>query len=161
MLRLAGAAHNQFSMKAYHNEHVTISVEYHIHLLCQTWTGVPTSESYREGGLMALQLADGHQLKRWLIDQRQLRMFKPKDLQWFIQEWLPQAASRLPDDIQIAIVLTDMNQFSKLGADLTLRAALAANPSLQSRYFTDTQAARDWLTTRKPTVSPHHAPAYS
>lgn len=139
-------------MEIYQNEHVTLTVACHIHLIGQTWVGVPSSESYRAGSLAALYLAEQHQLKRWLIDQRQLRMFRPKDLQWFIEEWLPLAVARLTDNVAVAIVLTDLNQFSKLGSDLVLRAALGLNPQLQSRYFTDMAEARTWLTARKSPV---------
>lgn len=140
-------------MKTYHNEHVTIAVACHIHLICQTWSGVPSSESYRDASLVALKLTEHHQLKRCLIDQRQLRMFRPKDLQWFIQELLPMTADLLPRDMQLAIVLPDLNHFSKLGSDLTLRAGLAINPSLRSRYFTDKQEAWNWLTAGQPPVT--------
>ena len=136
-------------MNVYQNEHVTISVDCSMHLICQTWTGVPTSDSFRTGELMALQLAEDHHLKRWLIDQQQIRLIKPKDLQWFAQEWLPQAACRLPQGRQVAIVLTDLNQFCKVGCDLCLRAAFATNTGLQSRYFTDRQHAHNWLTAKK------------
>ena len=143
-------------MKTYCNNHLTITTECGIHLICQTWTGVPTSECYREGCLMALQLSKEHHLKRWLIDQRQLDMFRPKDIQWFIETWIPQANRHPSRTIQVAIVLADTNQFNKLGSDLVLRAALAANDYLQSRYFTDKPAARQWLTTsRDQEIRPH------
>lgn len=83
---------------------------------------------------------------RWLIDQRQLRLFNPVDLHWFTQVWLAETLGRQTTNVQVAIVLTDLNQFSKLGSDLMLRVALTMNQALQSRYFTEVEAAYNWLT---------------
>ncbi|CAA9308598.1 MAG: hypothetical protein AVDCRST_MAG56-6085 [uncultured Cytophagales bacterium] len=135
-------------MKTYHNEHVTVVVEPHVHLLQQTWRGVPAREHYVDGQLAALQLAVQHQVKRWLVDQRDLVMYNPLDLQWAVGQWLPQAKAQLSRNTRVAIVLRDMNQFAKLGSDLLLRAALAASPLLESRYFLEAGAARAWLLAR-------------
>lgn len=134
-------------MKTYRNEHVTVEVECSVHLLQQTWLGLPTSESFREGSLAILALAKRHQVKRWLIDLRALRMFNPVDLHWYIQHWLPQAdlGPKLPRQARIAIILKDLNQFGKLGSDLILRASGSLNESLTSRYFVGDEDARQWL----------------
>ncbi|CCH53742.1 hypothetical protein BN8_02863 [Fibrisoma limi BUZ 3] len=137
-------------MKMYQNDHVVVAVEYHAHLLQQVWQGLPSSENYREASLVSLQLAEKHHLSRWLIDQQQLRQFNPMDLQWFTQQWLPEAIYRLPARVRIAVVLTDLNQFNKLGSDLVLRAAFDMNPAIASRYFLDTASARAWLSTPHP-----------
>lgn len=94
-----------------------------------------------------MRLAERHQLKRWLIDLRQLRLFNPLDLQWFAQEWLPEAALRLPESVRVAIILNGPHQFGKLGSDLMLRASLRINKALTSRYFLDEDEARQWLMT--------------
>ncbi|WP_461043080.1 hypothetical protein [Spirosoma harenae] len=134
-------------MKTYQNEHVRVEVDCSVHLLQQVWFDVPTSENFRDGSLATLALAKRHQVKRWLIDLRRLRLFNPIDLQWFIQHWLPQsnAGIGLSNRVCIAIVLTDLNQFGKLGSDLLLRAAGNLNSSLSSRYFIDGENARQWL----------------
>jgi|GEM_PF-1938959 len=134
-------------MQLYRNDHVAVGVEYHTHLLQQVWQGLPSSENYREASLISLQLAETHHLSRWLIDQRQLRLYNPLDLQWFTQQWLPEAIYRLPTRVRIGVVLTDLNQFSKQGSDLVLRAAFDMNPAITSRYFLDTPSARAWLST--------------
>ena len=135
-------------MKTYQNEHVTVVVEPHVHLLQQIWHGVPAREHYVNGQLATLQLAGRHQVKRWLVDQRDLVMYNPLDLQWTVGQWLPQAKAQLSRKTRVAIVLRDMNQFAKLGSDLLLRAALAAAPLLESRYFLETEPARAWLLAR-------------
>lgn len=132
-------------MKTYANEHVIVTVDGGVHLLRQTWVGLPTSRLFREGCLASLALAERHHVKRWLIDLRQLRIFNPVDLQWYVQRWLPEAMLRLPHNISIAIVLSETNQFGKLGADLMLRATLKMNNTLTSRYFLEEEAARQWL----------------
>lgn len=132
-------------MKSYQNEHLTIIVECGVHLLQQQWVNIPSGESFRQGSQLTLSLARHHQIKRWLIDLRQLRMFNPTDIQWFIQHWLPKAVVLLQHNVRIAVVLNDANQFGKLGADLILRASTTLNDTLTSRYFTDTEEARLWL----------------
>ncbi|GAB4025390.1 hypothetical protein [Spirosoma gilvum] len=134
-------------MKTYQNEYVRVEVDCSVHLLQQTWFGVPDSEHFRDGSLAALALAKRHQVKRWLIDLRQLRMFNPVDLHWFIEHWLPQASSGagLTRQARIAIVLNDSNQFGKLGSDLILRASGRLNDSLSSRYFVGDEDTHQWL----------------
>lgn len=124
-----------------------VEVDCSIHLLQQTWVGLPTSENFRDGSLAILALAKRHQIKRWLIDLRQLRLFNPMDLHWFINHWLPQANSGmvLPQHARVAIILNDLNQFGKLGPDMILRASGALNQSLSSRYFVGDEDTRPWL----------------
>ncbi|MFD2934002.1 hypothetical protein [Spirosoma flavum] len=132
-------------MKTYQNEHITVSVDCSVHLLQQTWTGLPTSENFRDGSLATMALAKRHQVKRWLIDLRQLRLFNPMDIHWFIRQWLPQANPGLLRQARIAIILNDLNQFSKLGADLILRASTTMNDGLTCRYFIDDNDSRQWV----------------
>lgn len=116
-----------------------------VHLIQQKWIGVPSSENFRNGCRISFTLARRHQIKRWLIDLQDLRIFNPVDLHWFMQTWLPQSATSLHRSVRIAIVLTDQNQFGKLGADLVLRASGNLNDTLASRYFTDADSAQQWL----------------
>ncbi|WP_338870719.1 hypothetical protein WBJ53_23500 [Spirosoma sp. SC4-14] len=132
-------------MKTYQNEHLTILVDCGVHLLQQTWVGLPSSENFKNGSQMSFTLAQRHQIKRWLIDLQALRIFNPVDLHWFVQNWLPNATLSLPHAMRVAIVLSDQNQFAKLGADLILRASGSMNERLTSCYFTDTDSARQWL----------------
>lgn len=134
-------------MKTYRNEHVWVEVDCSVHLLRQTWLGVPSSENFRDGSLAILALAKRHQVKRWQIDLRHLRLFNPVDLHWFIDHWLPQAnaGAGLTPQARIAVVLNDPNQFGKLGADLILRASGQLNQALSSRYFVGTDDYHQWL----------------
>ncbi|CAA9275661.1 MAG: hypothetical protein AVDCRST_MAG95-3009 [uncultured Adhaeribacter sp.] len=132
-------------MKVYHNEQITIFLEKRIHLLHLVWTGIPTSENFYNAFIASLQVAVQHQVKKWLIDQRNLTMFNPKDLQWWIQQWLPEAARHLSSKSKIAIIQHDLNQFGKLGSDRLLRAVFALNANLKSRYFLQEDEAREWL----------------
>ncbi|MBD2753988.1 hypothetical protein [Spirosoma validum] len=132
-------------MKTYQNEHVRVLVECNVHLLTQTWVGLPSSENFRDGTLATLALAKRHQIKRWQIDLRQLRLFNPVDLHWFMQHWLPQASQGLTRQPRIAIILTDVNQFGKLGSDLIIRASLAQNSELACRYFVGNDDVYAWL----------------
>ncbi len=132
-------------MRAYHNEHITIFLERRIHLLHQVWTGIPTSENFYEAYTTSLNLAVHYQVKKWLIDQSGLAMFNPKDLQWWIQQWLPEAARHLSSKSKVAIIQQDLNQFGKLGSDRLLRAVFTLNPNLKSRYFLQEDEAREWL----------------
>jgi len=132
-------------MKTYQNEHVTVVTQCSVHLLQQTWIGLPTSENFRDGSLATIALAKRHQIKRWLIDLRQLRLFNPTDLHWFIQHCIPQSSSGLPQKARIAIVLTDLNQFSKLGSDLILKSLLMVNSELSCRYFLANDDTQPWL----------------
>ena len=132
-------------MKTYQNEHVTVLVECSVHLIQQTWTGLPSSENFRDGTLATLALAKRYRVKRWQIDLRQLRLFNPTDLHWFMQHWLPQASSGLSPDARVAVILGDMNQFGKLGSDLILRASTALNNELACRYFIGNDDTYPWL----------------
>ncbi|GAB3887191.1 hypothetical protein [Spirosoma agri] len=132
-------------MKTYRNEHVTVFVDCGIHLIQQIWIDKPSSETFRNGSLAVMALARKHRPKRWLIDLQQLRLFNPTDIQWFINEWLPRATFYLPHNVRIAITVTDLNQFSKLGADLILRASGRMNEAQTSRYFVTNEEARQWL----------------
>ncbi|AUD02780.1 hypothetical protein [Spirosoma pollinicola] len=132
-------------MKTYQNEHVMVNVECGIHLLQQTWTGIPTSENFRDGSLAIMALAKRHLIKRWSINLQQLRMFNPVDIHWFIQQWLPQSNPGLPQQVRVAVILTDLNQFSKLGADMVIRASTSLNEQCSSRYFIDDNESRQWL----------------
>lgn len=132
-------------MKTYQNEHVRVLVECSVHLIQQTWVGLPSSENFRDGSLATLALAKRHQVKRWQIDLRQLRLFNPTDLHWFMQHWLPQAGSGLAPNARIAIILNDVNQFGKLGADLIIRASMGINNALAYRYFTGSDDTYSWL----------------
>lgn len=93
---------------------------------------------------MTLMLAEQHQIKRWLIDVRMLRMFNPTDLQWLIRQ-LPEARLLSTRDIRVAIILNDLHQFGKLGTDLVLQTCTSLNKSLSSRYFLDGEDAQQWL----------------
>lgn len=132
-------------MKTYCNDHVTVTMDCSVHLLQQTWVGVPTSRHFREASWISIQLAQQHQAKRWLIDLRLLRQFSPIDLHWFVQEWLSDTVQHLPQSVYVAVILREPHQFGKLGADLLLRAAMRVNKALASRYFLDEDDARQWL----------------
>jgi len=136
-------------MNIYQNEHLTISLESHIHVIQQKWEGVPSSENFYKGCLISMNLAIKHQIRKWLLDQRELMMFNPKDLQWCTQKWLPELIRQLGANMKIAVVLQDMNQFGKLGSDILLRAGFAMNPYLESRYFLDNEEAKEWLITKR------------
>ena len=132
-------------MKTYQNEHVLVQVDCCVHLLQQTWKGIPSSENFRDASLASLALAKRHQIKRWQIDIQQLRLFNPIDLHWFMQHWLPQANSTLVQQARVAIILNDSNQFGKLGADLLIRASTAVNAGLDCRYFVGNEDSYQWL----------------
>ena len=132
-------------MKTYQNEHVTVVTECSVHLLQQTWVGIPSSENFRDGSLATIALARRHQIKRWRIDLRQLRVFNPVDLHWFIQHCLTPGNSGLPRKARIAIILNDLNQFGKMGSDLIIRAMMAENNDLACRYFLDNDDTQHWL----------------
>ncbi len=122
-----------------------VQVDCSVHLLRQTWMGIPSSTSFRDASLAILALAKRHQIKRWQVDIQQLRLFNPVDLHWFIQHWLPQASPGLPSSPKVAIILNDFNQFAKLGTDLLLRASSAVDPGLSCRYFIDGDDTYQWL----------------
>ncbi|GAB3977521.1 hypothetical protein GCM10028806_39200 [Spirosoma terrae] len=132
-------------MKSYQNEHVALTVDCSIHLLSQTWIGIPSSDNFQQGSRVSFVLAQRHQIKRWLIDLQDLRLFNPTDLQWFIHHWLPKAEQTLSHTSRIAIVLNDLNQFSKQGSDLIVRASMSINPLVMSRYCLSKKEARQWL----------------
>lgn len=133
-------------MKTYRNEHVTVEITGNVHLLTQTWHGLPSSASFREGFQMSLWLARRHHVSRWLIDLRTLRLFNPIDLQWFSQWYcLPEIATGGQPEVRIAFILNDPNQFAKAGSDRLMRLSAGQNPTLSSRYFLDADEARAWL----------------
>ncbi|MFD2569154.1 hypothetical protein ACFSUS_00825 [Spirosoma soli] len=132
-------------MKTYQNEHVTVTVEKGARLLRQTWVGLPTSGHYQRGSLMSVAFTKQYAVNRWLIDLRQLRIFNPIDIQWFVQQCLPALAGCWPKNTKIAVLLNNANQFAKLGTDIVLKAAMATNQTLASRYFLDNDDARYWL----------------
>ena len=147
-------------MKTHKNDHLTLEVSCNHHFLRQTWVGIPSRENFQRGSLTTLKLVRQHRIKRWLIDLRPLRMFNPTDLHWFIRHWLPGATDTQQQSVFIGIVLTDLNQFGKLGADLLLRAAAIFNPQLSCRYFIDETEARQWLLPR-PSSLPGFDPTIS
>lgn len=132
-------------MKTYQNDHVRITLNANVHLLRQTWIGLPSSANFRTGSEMTMQLAKQHQIKRWLIDLRLLRLFSPMDLNWFINGWMPENDFSLPNNSRVGVLLKTTNQFSRLGIDLLMRAVISQNPTVMSRYFNDEAEAVDWL----------------
>ena len=132
-------------MTSYQNEHVTVCFERPIQAIRQTWVGLPTSESYRNGWLASLQLAEQYHVKKWLVDQAFLKQFNGEDLVWSIQQGLPRAVALLGSGARVAVVLSRTSQFVKLGADILLQAAAKTDHYLESRYFFEPAEARKWL----------------
>lgn len=104
------------------------------------WQGFMGSSVLRHITLEALDQARQHQVTAWIADDRLLGPVRPADLEWIVQEMLPE------------LVALGVRRFARVEAADPLNKLLIGQAQdtaelllpFTMRAFTDVQAARAW-----------------
>ena len=129
-------------MTPFENQYVTITIDESLQTLVHTWRGFAQGEDYRNAWEESLKLAQQHNLKRWLINQRDLKGISSCDLQWTNEEWVPKSKQAMSEMRYTAIVLSD-NIFDEIA--LSRSAQALREKGIIAGYFANEQFAKAWL----------------
>ena len=129
-------------MTFFENQYVTITVDEPTQTLVHTWRGFAQGHDYRRAWEASLALAQQHNIKRWLINQCDLKGVSSRDLQWTNEEWAPQSRPPGGEMRYTAIVLSD-NIFDQVALSRSARAL--REKGIVAGYFAKEQFAKEWL----------------
>ena len=129
-------------MTSFENQYVTITVDESLQTLVHTWRGFAQGEDYRNAWEASLKLAQQHNLKRWLINQRDLKGISSRDLQWTNEEWVPKSKQAMGTMRYTAIVLSD-NIFDEVVLNRSAQAL--REKGIIAGYFANEHFAKAWL----------------
>jgi len=74
----------------FRNSFVSIYSDMDLRLGKAEWHGDLIGSEFREAVLLCLDLIDRHSLVGWLGDNRRMKSIRPDDLEWSMQNFLPQ-----------------------------------------------------------------------
>jgi hypothetical protein len=105
----------------------------------------PENEEFQQAWKFALKLAAEQDNYHWVMNMKDLRMLRPKSIEWLQQQWLKEAL-QLPKRARLAMILPDT-----ASGQLTVRRALYKINDRHSGFFTafrsfyHTGSAIKWL----------------
>jgi hypothetical protein len=116
-----------------------LSEESLIHL---QWKGYTTSDQFREGLNVALDLVRENHIENWLGNLKLMQVILSSDEEWTNTEWFPQIAQTT---LKRMAIVTSLDFFNNTAVK---RIVEKAEPTInfETRYFVDVKDAHDWLT---------------
>jgi hypothetical protein len=106
------------------------------------WKGYTTSDQFREGLNVALDLVREHRIENWLGNLKLMQVILSSDEEWTNTEWYPQIAQTA---LKRMAIVTSLDFFNN---STVKRIVEKAEPTInfETRYFVDVKDAHDWLT---------------
>lgn len=132
-------------MIKYENQYVKIELDETLSVLVHTWRGFAQGEDYRNAWETSLQLAKTHNIRHWLINQRDLKGISTEDRRWTNEEWVPRSNQEIGAERFTAIVLSE-NIFDEVA--LKKSANSLRKDGIVAGYFAKEEFAKQWLTGR-------------
>ena len=129
-------------MIQYENQYVKIELDNALNALVHTWRGFAKGEDYREAWEESLKIAKKHNIKHWLINQRDLKGISTEDLRWTNEEWVPKSNQEIGAQRFTAIVLSE-NIFDEVA--LKKSATTLKEEGIIAGYFAKEEFAKQWL----------------
>lgn len=129
-------------MIKYENQYVKIELDDALNALVHTWRGFAKGQDYREAWEESLKLAKEHDIKHWLINQRDLKGISTEDLRWTNEEWVPKSNREIGAQRFTAIVLSE-NVFDEVA--LNKSAISLKEEGIVAGYFAKEEFAKEWL----------------
>lgn len=108
-----------------------------------TWKGTTRSAEYRRAWEAALCYAKLMQVRKWLLDQREMNIF-PSDFRWVVEDWFVRYQKAVETGGVWAIIPA-ANFFSSNQVRQEADRLQAQNMQFCRRYFEQTEAAWAWL----------------
>lgn len=135
-------------MIQYENQYVKIRLDDTLPApaLVHTWCGFAQGADYREAWETSLKIAKTHNIRHWLINQRDLKGISTEDLCWTNEEWVPRSNQEIGARRFTAIVLSE-NVFDEVA--LKKSANSLKKNGIVAGYFAQEEFARRWLTGRR------------
>ena len=129
-------------MIKYENQYVKIELDDTLPALVHTWRGFAQGADYRAAWETSLQLAKTHNIRHWLINQRDLKGISTEDLRWTHEEWVPRSNQEIGNERFTAIVLSE-NIFDEVA--LKKSASSLKQEGIVAGYFAKEEFAKQWL----------------
>jgi len=125
----------------FQNHVVTISLDEELRLGTAVWDGFLTSQEFREAITACVDLIEEKQLLRWLGDNRKMKVIRPIDQVWFVENILPRLqASTLVRNA----VLHSEDFFNKTAVEQIYKRAQGLS-DLITKDFDNRALAMEWL----------------
>ncbi len=132
-------------MIQYENQYVKIELDETLATLVHTWRGFAKGDDYREAWEESLRLAKQHNIRHWLINQRDLKGISTEDLRWTNEEWVPRSQQEMGSERFTAVVLSE-NIFDEIA--LNKSASSLQKSGIVAGYFAKEEFAKRWLASR-------------
>ena len=125
----------------FQNNGVTITIDDHLQLGTATWDGFLSSEEFREAITTCIELIENHKLLRWLGDNRKMKVIRPVDQLWFVENILPRLQQ---SGLRRNAVLHSEDFFNKTAVEQIYRRA-EGKGDLITKDFDNKTLAMAWL----------------
>lgn len=126
----------------FENEAATIFVLPEKNLAVTKWKGFASTEELRSLLAEALNLLDNYIIHYWLNDNRLMKVVRPADQEFVVNEWLPKYLQKC--QVKKSVTIESEDIFSKMSSDNMLRKADKMIPFDMATYKTYKQAIA-WL----------------
>lgn len=133
----------------FQEKYVTIYVDRAQYLARAVWNGFLSSENYRSGSQICINLIYNQNISKWLADNRKMKAIRKQDQEWTVEHMVPKLA-RSPLRKMATIVSEDI--FNQMAVEsMFTRSSDLIN--FEHHYFKDEITALIWLKQTQPQVN--------
>lgn len=125
----------------FQNHAVTITYDKEYHLGTAIWNGFLSSQEFREAISICTDLIEERKVLRWLGDNRKMRVIRPVDQLWFVEEILPRLQK---SSLVRNAVLHSEDFFNKTAVEQIYKRA-EGESDLITKDFESNSLAMAWL----------------
>jgi hypothetical protein len=126
----------------FQNSYVSFFYDQHKLLGKAVWRGTLQGPELREAYLLLLDMVDRYNLKYWLADNRQMEGMTSSDLDWTIENYVPQITES--SLVKVARIPSKFDGNTK-DMEKMVSKGYECNPNLIIREFLDEDEAIQWL----------------
>jgi len=116
--------------------------------IIQTWKKEPTSEEFREGMNLLIELMNKNSTGALLSNTTSIGAISPEDQEWSYTDWLQRA---LTIGYHSFAVIISTEIFAQMSVEDVLSEVETGESKLKTQHFNSEEKAREWLATIKKT----------
>ena len=128
-------------MEIYQSKNVTLSYDDETGILTHTWHEYSPSKEYQECLEKSFEMMCKHHAKKWIFDQKKVKVISPQDQKWVVEVWTPKVIRKLGRGIKSAVILGE-NIFGEVSIKNLVDAT---THQVETKFFEDIETAQKWL----------------
>lgn len=136
-------------MRLYKASSLVIDCDEALKKLYMTCLSTLVSSEFREGLMAALECAEKHHIKLWLLDLREIGELDEKEEEWLHRYFFPSIMAKLGTGNYVAMVLSE-KCYDMLLHEAGKYGLRSYNEVIIMKNFFDLEEADSWLNTKAP-----------